>query len=172
MQRILQWIFKRLPRSHPWVIVPLETPLEAWPELRHVAVPIPEREEGKSYYARVREAQFTSSSPWGSLTLEVIESERIALFVLLRGYGTTCPAERALGTGDREELATPYKSILANLRKYFNEDEQGEMPLGLHGWRLFFERRGWDRKPPEWMQLYIEPITAELGRKKQRNASK
>ena len=66
--------------------------------------------------------------------------------------------EWGLGTGGKEELINPYKSILANLNKYFKETKKGELPRGVQGWRLFFAERDWDREPPVWMLPYIEPI--------------
>ena len=68
--------------------------------------------------------------------------------------------ELALGTGEKEELLTPYKTILRALRKHFEEHEAEPFPRGLHGWRAFFAGRGWDESPPSWIEHYTDPIMA------------
>ena len=64
--------------------------------------------------------------------------------------------EQALGTGNREELIQPYKSLLAHLSNFFHKTGWVEMPKGLYGWRLFFLERGWGDEPPDWIKVHIE----------------
>ena len=63
--------------------------------------------------------------------------------------------EQALGTGDKDELKTPYRSIKIRLSRFFHEQGWLEIPRGVYGWRLFFLERGWETDPPLWLRQQL-----------------
>ncbi|MCH8961496.1 MAG: tetratricopeptide repeat protein [Bacteroidetes bacterium] len=63
--------------------------------------------------------------------------------------------EQELGTGDKDELKTPYRSIKIRLSRFFHEQGWLEIPRGVYGWRLFFLERGWETDPPLWLRQQL-----------------
>lgn len=63
--------------------------------------------------------------------------------------------EQELGTGDKDELKTPYRSIKIRLIRFFHEQGWLEIPRGVYGWRLFFLERGWETDPPLWLRQQL-----------------
>ncbi len=63
--------------------------------------------------------------------------------------------EQELGTGDKDELKTPYRSIKIRLIRFFHEQGWLEIPKGVYGWRLFFLERGWETDPPLWLRQQL-----------------